>query len=585
MDEGQTDVQIAEVLSSTPDAVKQVRYRSGISPLTQRRDSNVTRAVTQEASVTETSGNLATRFAELQGLSSEAEEDLEPPVDSLLQRFLNDPSAFFEFLGFSLYPYQEKGLELMLENDRTSLVWGRQTGKDTLTSLHGLWLALTSPGAIVVCVSPSQRQSDLWMGKLRALALSKPDIRDAITDLSQAQIAFYNGSKVYSLPSGSQGSATLRGFSAVSLLVVNEAAWVGEETFQAVQPFLATSAAQGRTAKLDLISTPFGQSGYLWRAWNADLFAKSTVPSSASPLISEDFLAQERGTMDALTVAAEYEGRFLSAQDAYSPTELIQRCVQAYPLVESPLPEHEGLIRYLGSDWARIAGADRTVLTIVGVDEEGHGRVLWIRTFEGEDYVSQANYVTWLDSLWNFAVVSSDASNHAVNDLLRSKGLGVDAVNFTVPSKVELFGRLKNALEAGKLAIPNHPDLIGELSTFRYRISEKGNLLLHHAEGGHDDYPDSLALSARAITSNPGTDVEPRSFGEILDVVAEGLRYRDVVPAGFSQFDPRVAEAMRYGPPEAYDPRCPECGASWRTGSHVKAHRLSDCQRAGEEDI
>ncbi len=42
--------------------------------------------------------------------------------------------------------------------------------------------------------------------------------------------------------------------------------------------------------------------------------------------------------MDALSYASEYEARFLSSQNAYFPTELVQRCLQAYPLVEAPLP-------------------------------------------------------------------------------------------------------------------------------------------------------------------------------------------------------------------------------------------------------
>jgi hypothetical protein len=38
------------------------------------------------------------------------------------------------------------------------------------------------------------------------------------------------------------------------------------------------------------------------------------------------------------------------------------------------------------------------------------------------------------------------------------------------------------------------------LSTFEYKISDLGNLLLHHVAGGHDDFPDSLALAARELT-------------------------------------------------------------------------------------
>ncbi len=447
--------------------------------------------------------DLATALLEIQGLRPPGETvQAEPLREDALRRFVRDPAAFFAWLGVTLFPYQEEGLGLVQENDRVALAWGRQTGKDTLTGLYGLWLALTTPGARVVCVSPSQRQSDLWMEKLRAYALSRPALRDAVTDLSQSELALSNGSRVYSLPSGVGGGITIRGFSKVSLLVFNEAAWVAEEVYQAAGPFLAASEG----GKIVLISTPFGQSGYLWRAWNSPLFAKLGVPSSASPLISAAFLAKEKETMDALSYASEYEARFLSSQNAYFPTELVQRCVQAYPLVEAPLPAHDGLARDLGADWGRVEGGDKTVLTVVGVDEEGLGRVLWLKAFEGTDYVQQAAYVAWLHGLWHFRRIHADASNHAVVDALKAKGLPVDPVVFTAPSKAELYGRLKAAMEAGKLVLPDHRDLLRELSTFEYRISERGHLLLHHADGGHDDYPDSLALATRPLT-------RPRSEG------------------------------------------------------------------------
>ncbi|MEE9593453.1 MAG: hypothetical protein V3W28_07725, partial [Thermoplasmata archaeon] len=162
------------------------------------------------------------------------------------------------------------------------------------------------------------------------------------------------------------------------------------------------------------------------------------------------------------------------------------------------------LARYLGCDWGRVEGGDRTVLTVVGVDSDGRGRVLWLKPFAGTDYVQQAAYVAWLHGLWHFRRIHADASNHAVVDALKAKSLPVDPVVFTAPSKAELYGRLKAAMEAGKLVLPDHRDLLRELSTFEYRISPRGNLLLHHAAGGHDDYPDSLALAARALTQRRG---------------------------------------------------------------------------------
>ena len=362
-------------LQRSPDAVKKQASRMGLEhPRTAQR-------------LGTRKDDLATRLFALQGLTPEMEGARRPPLpDEDLERFLRAPEVLFSWLGVDLFPYQEEGLGLIQRGERTALVWGRQTGKDTLTGLYGLWLALTTPGAVVVCVSPSQRQSDLWMEKLQGFTLSKPEVRDAVTDLSRSELTLANGARVYSLPSGVGGGVTIRGFSKVSLLVFNEAAWVAEEVYQAAGPFLAASEG----GKVVLVSTPFGQGGYLWRAWNSPLFAKLGVPSSASPLISSAFLAKEKETMDALSYASEYEARFLSSQNAYFPTELVQRCVEAYPLVESPLPEHDGLTRYLGCDWGRVEGGDKTVLTVVGIDGDGRGKVLWLKAFEGTDYVQQA---------------------------------------------------------------------------------------------------------------------------------------------------------------------------------------------------
>ncbi len=451
--QGQSLGHIAQHLGRTTASVKQRAYRLDLPAhprfhsrqLAPRRD------------------DLASRLADLQGLSPEAEERPEPLRDEALERFLRAPTALFSWLGVLLFPYQEEGLSLIQGRDRTALVWGRQTGKDTLTGLYGLYTALVTPGSIVICVSPSQRQSDLWMEKLKGYALSRPEIRDAVTDLSQSELALSNGSRVYSLPSGVGGGVTIRGFSRVSLLVFNEAAWVAEEVYQAAGPFLAASEG----GKVVLISTPFGQSGYLWRAWNSPLFAKLNIPSSASPLISDAFLATERETMDALSYASEYDARFLSSQNAYFPTELVQGCVQAYRLTESPLREHEGLTFTLGCDWGRVEGGDRTVLTVVGIDHEGRGKVLWLKPFEGTDYVQQAAYVAWLHGLWRFKRIHADASNHAVVDALRAKSLPVDPVAFTAPSKAELYGRLKAAMEAGRLVLPDHRDLLRELVHLR----------------------------------------------------------------------------------------------------------------------
>src|ERR1035437_11088243 len=67
-----------------------------------------------------------------------------------------------------------------------------------------------------------------------------------------------NGSRIVGLP-GTE--PTIRGFSAVSLLLVDEASRVSDEAYLAVRPALATS-----DGALWLMSTPWGKRGFFYEA-------------------------------------------------------------------------------------------------------------------------------------------------------------------------------------------------------------------------------------------------------------------------------------------------------------------------------
>ena len=78
---------------------------------------------------------------------------------------------------------------------------------------------------------------------------------------SALRLELANGSRVVSLP-GDEG--TVRGFSGVSLLVIDEASRVPDDLYRSVRPMLAVS--QGR---LVCLSTPFGQRGFFYEYWRA----------------------------------------------------------------------------------------------------------------------------------------------------------------------------------------------------------------------------------------------------------------------------------------------------------------------------
>jgi len=97
-----------------------------------------------------------------------------------------------------------------------------------------------------------------------------------------------NGSRIVGVP---QSPGTVRGVSAVSLLVVDEAAQVSEEMYRAVRPMLATTDGD-----LWLLSTPFGKRGFFYDAWanGGETWQRVLAPATECPRISHEFLEEER---------------------------------------------------------------------------------------------------------------------------------------------------------------------------------------------------------------------------------------------------------------------------------------------------
>ena len=88
------------------------------------------------------------------------------------------------------------------------------------------------------------------------------------------------GSRVISLPCNPD---TIRGYSGVNLLVIDEAALVPDDLYHTVRPMLAVS--RGRLA---LLSTPCGQRGFFYDAWarGGSDWTRIKVPAQQVPRIS-----------------------------------------------------------------------------------------------------------------------------------------------------------------------------------------------------------------------------------------------------------------------------------------------------------
>jgi hypothetical protein len=189
------------------------------------------------------------------------------------------------------------------------LLCSRQAGKSTVSSLLALHQAMYRKNSLTLVLSPSLRQSQELFRKIKDSynALAPPNV--AARQESALGMEFGNGSRVVALPGK---EATIRGFSGVSLLIVDEAARVPDELYQAVRPMLAVSG--GRIA---LLSTPFGKRGFFFTEWTeggTDWY-RVRVTAQEFPRISPEWLENERQQIGDWWYRQEYFCEFVETSD------------------------------------------------------------------------------------------------------------------------------------------------------------------------------------------------------------------------------------------------------------------------------
>ena len=117
-----------------------------------------------------------------------------------------------------------------------------------------------------------------------------------------------NGSRIEALPGTEK---TIRGFSGVDLLLVDEASRVADELYYAVRPMLAVSGG-----RLMMLTTPYGRRGVFFEEWTSgEGWKRYEVPASQCPRIPASFLEEERRALPRRDYRQEYECSFEETDD------------------------------------------------------------------------------------------------------------------------------------------------------------------------------------------------------------------------------------------------------------------------------
>lgn len=254
---------------------------------------------------------------------------------SSYSRHALDPVSFSrEVLGITPDPWQAQLLRSPAK--RILLNCSRQSGKSTSSAILALHRALFFPNSLILLISPSLRQSSELFKKVSGFYKSVPD-QEPLPEDNRLSMTLSNGSRIVSLPSS---EANIRGFSAVSLVIEDEASRVDDSLYRAVRPMLAVSSG-----RIMLMSTPWGKRGHFFEEWSNDgqKWERIEIPAHKCPRISPEFLEEERTSLGEWWYLQEYGCKFMETTDSLFTYDVIHKALDdtiepLYPVIPSVIP-------------------------------------------------------------------------------------------------------------------------------------------------------------------------------------------------------------------------------------------------------
>ncbi len=404
-------------------------------------------------------------------------EAIKAAEDVLRLEAAKDPVVFARYyLNTTPDPWQANFLRST--HPRLCLNCSRQSGKSSTAAILALWEAIYKPRSTIVLDSPSLRQSQELMLKF-AEFLDMVDKNVKLDSDTKLSVRFANGSRVLALPGSEK---TIRGISAVTLLILDEAAAIPDELYGAVRPMLAVS--RGR---LVLMSTPRGEQGFFFDTWaKSKGWEKIEVPWQQCPRIDPAFIEEERLERGNAWVAQEYECQFIGAG-----ATRIQRAWLKY---EDRTPPQPQLNISLGVDLAisEKETADYTAGAVMGRDREGILHVLDVQRIRGS-FSEQITFISQMAAKWKPSIVAIEEVNYQkalIQQLSAQTSLNVRGVK-PISDKVSRFAPLEARYELGQIyhnrSLP--PEFESELLSFPV--------------GAHDDQCDALAYAFQALGQMP----------------------------------------------------------------------------------
>ncbi|AYO30816.1 terminase B [Biomaibacter acetigenes] len=389
--------------------------------------------------------------------------------------------------------WQAETLQALADYPRVAVRSGHGVGKTALEAWALLWFLFTRPFPKIPCTAPTREQlhdilwaeAAKWLERAPAL---KPYFEWQKTKIVQKQYP----ERWFATARTSNKPENMAGFHEEHLLfIIDEASGVADSIFETIEGALTTS-----DAKLLMCGNPTKNSGVFHDAFFKDraLYWTRKVSCLDSPRVTQEYAERLKRKYheDSDVYRVRVLGEFPKAEpDTFIPLDI----VEAATMREA---EPDGVLE-IGVDVARF-GDDETVLAArVGL------KLVYLKAYSKQDTMVTAGHVIALakDLMREYGKpkcivkIDDDGVGGGVTDrlreIVREEKLYIDIVdchNGGTPEDqdhyenwgTEAWAHLRDLLQEEQIELINDDDLVGQLTTRKYRITSKGKIALETKE-------------------------------------------------------------------------------------------------------
>lgn len=369
----------------------------------------------------------------------------------------------------------------------------RQCGKSVMCESIILKYAVDLRGSFSMYLSPTIKQArKVFKEIVKAISRSSVFLK---SNESFLEITFKNGSTI-AFCSAEQGE-NLRGYTVSGVLIVDEAAYIEDEVFDAVLP-----TTDIHKAPIIIVSTPRFRVGFFYDYYVDGLSRNDTISSydwssyDKSALISPARLEFYRRRMNKTKFTQDYLGEFCDLGfGVFGEFDKV--------LWKPTNPSLDGCV--LGVDWSSGVGGDETAIAVFNNQKE----MIDLVHFNDLNDLQTIDKVIEIIRKYNAVKVQVETNSigQIFYNMLQRKiaesnlNCSLKGFNTSNSSKQKIVNRLQVAIQNQSCKILKDEKLIGQMGMFESKLSSAGKVTYAASKSGHDDLIMAMLLAFDVLST------------------------------------------------------------------------------------